>query len=95
MGTRKKYLSKLKNWTKINPGTRSRRLMYKKCGPKCFLGTRKSFPICKPNCKIHPGGVMAAYIRAREMARLSRKRSIKVHHQNYYNRIASRAKKLM
>ena len=41
------------------------RLM-KKCGKKCFLGTRKSFPICSSNCKVDKRGVYSAYVRARQ-----------------------------
>ena len=41
--------------------------MLKKCGKKCFLGTKKSFPICKKNtCKVSSKGVYAAYIRAQQ-----------------------------
>jgi hypothetical protein len=41
--------------------------MYKKCGKKCFLGSKKSFPICiKNTCKISKKGVYAAYVRSRE-----------------------------
>ena len=39
----------------------------KKCGKKCFLGSKKKFPICKKNtCKISSKGVYSAYIRARQ-----------------------------
>ena len=93
--TRKQYLSSLKRWSRIQPGYKSRRLMYGKCGSKCFLGTRKSFPICRPNCQVDKGGVMSAYIRAREMARLAKQRSIRKHPVYYYNRIASRARKCL
>jgi hypothetical protein len=41
--------------------------MYERCGKKCFLGSKKSFPICKKKtCKISRKGVYAAYIRAKE-----------------------------
>jgi hypothetical protein len=55
--------------------------MLKKCGKKCFLGTKKSFPICKKNtCKVSRKGVYAAYVRARQTKR---------------NRIAKKAKRIL
>ena len=36
------------------------------CGKKCFLGTRKSFPICSSDCKVDKRGVYSAYVRARQ-----------------------------
>ena len=32
-------------WGKLAPQGAARTRMYKKCGKKCFLGTKKSFPI--------------------------------------------------
>ena len=63
-------------WSKEKPGFHQRTIMLKKCGKKCFLGSKKSFPICKKNtCKISPQGVYSAYIRARQYKRgnISRK----------------------
>jgi len=57
----------IRGWKKQSPGLRQRSLMLKKCGKKCFLGTKKSFPICSKNtCKINKKGVYSAYIRARQ-----------------------------
>ena len=71
-------------WNKENPSSLQRTLMLKRCGKKCFLGTKKSFPICKKNtCKISKKGVYAAYIRARQY----RKKGSK------YYKIAHEAKK--
>lgn len=54
-----------KGWKQQKPGTHEKTMMLKKCGKKCFLGTNKSYPICKKNtCKISPQGVYSAYIRA-------------------------------
>ena len=54
-------------WKKEEPGSHEKTIMLKKCGKKCFLGTKKSFPICKKNtCKISRKGVYAAYVRARQ-----------------------------
>ena len=57
----------LKGWSKENPGYHQRTIMMKKCGNKCFLGPKKTFPICTKNtCRVNHKGVHAAYIRARE-----------------------------
>ena len=59
--------SATKGWKNEKPGYLERRVMLKKCGKKCFLGTKKSFPICRKNtCKVSPKGVYSAYIRARQ-----------------------------
>ena len=55
------------NWKKEKPGFHQRTIMMNKCGKKCFLGKKKSFPICKKNtCTVSKKGVYAAYVRARE-----------------------------
>ena len=54
-----------KGWKKEKPSTHQRTLMLKRCGKKCFLGTKKRYPICKKNtCKVSSKGVYSAYIRA-------------------------------
>ena len=59
--------SATKGWKNQKPSYRERSVMLKKCGKKCFLGTKKSFPICKKNtCKVSVKGVYSAYIRARQ-----------------------------
>jgi hypothetical protein len=69
------------------PGTHERTLMIKRCGKKCFLGPKKSFPICSTNtCKRNKNGVHAAYVRAREYSKKTKKAK--------YARIASKAKKI-
>lgn len=76
-------------WSKMAPNQKERSRMLKKCGRKCFLGTKKSFPICSKNtCKINNKGVHAAYVRAREYM------SIKPQTQKYQN-IARKAKRLL
>ena len=66
--TRKNYL---RGWKREKPGFHQRTVMFKKCGKKCFLGSKKSFPICKKNtCKISKKGVHAAYVRARQYHRI-------------------------
>ena len=65
--TRKLHTRKLKGWSKAQPSSEERTVMLKKCGKKCFLGPKKSFPICSKNtCKINIQGLHAAYARARE-----------------------------
>ena len=57
----------LRGWKKAQPSLKQRTVMLKKCGKKCFLGPKKSFPICSKNtCKINQQGLHAAYARARE-----------------------------
>jgi hypothetical protein len=56
-----------RGWKKEKPSFHQRTIMSAKCGKKCFLGPKKSFPICKKNtCKISSKGVYSAYIRARQ-----------------------------
>jgi hypothetical protein len=56
-----------KGWSKVKPRTHQRTIMFNKCGKKCFLGPKKSFPICNKNtCKVNFKGVYAAYVRARQ-----------------------------
>ena len=60
--------------------------MLEQCGKKCFLGPKKTFPICnKKTCKINRKGVYAAYIRAKEY--------VTIKGTQKYKRIASNAKK--
>ena len=97
----KKHLSP-KGWKALNPNTHERTLMKAKCGTKCFLGpvNEHSFPICtKGTCTVNKKGLMAAYIRARQQASMmtsKRKRSgLHTRTKKLYNRIASRAKKML
>jgi len=56
-----------RGWKNEQPGYHQRTVMLQKCGNKCFLGSKKSFPICKKNtCTISTKGVYSAYIRARQ-----------------------------
>jgi len=59
--------SATRGWKNEQPGYHQRTVMLQKCGNKCFLGSKKSFPICKKNtCTISTKGVYSAYIRARQ-----------------------------
>ena len=59
--------SATRGWKKEQPNYREKTEMLKNCGKKCFLGPKKSFPICKKStCKVSAKGVYSAYIRARQ-----------------------------
>jgi len=65
-----------RGWKSQKPGTHQKTVMLKRCGKRCFLGPKKSFPICTKNtCKINRAGVYAAYVRARQFKhkRISKK----------------------
>ena len=96
MVTRKQLLKTFKSWRKNNPTAHQRTLQLQKCGKKCFLGSKKSFPICNAGtCKPRKGGLVSAYIRAREMTRRARDNTIKKHCASYYYSIAKKAKTLL
>jgi len=59
--------STTRGWKNQKPRYHQRTIMLKRCGKKCFLGPRKSYPICTKNtCKINPKGVYSAYIRSKQ-----------------------------
>ena len=80
MGTRrnktrrnKTRRNRMKGWSVLSPSAKERTKMMSKCGKKCFLGPKKSFPICARNtCTINEKGTLAAFTRARQY----RKRTI-------------------
>jgi hypothetical protein len=83
----------LKGWSKSSPTSKQRTTMLKKCGKKCFLGSKKSFPICSKNtCKINRKGIHAAYVRAREYESIIGTRNKR---QNKYKAIARKAYKML
>jgi len=87
-----------KGWSKLSPSTKQRIIMFKKCGKKCFLGPKKSFPICiKNTCKVSKRGVHAAYMRARQWGKAKRtyKSSKPVHSRKTYINIANKAKRVL
>ena len=89
----------LKGWSKSSPTSKQRTAMLKKCGKKCFLGTKKSFPICSKNtCKINRKGIHAAYVRAREYESIftTRKQGqTRNKNKNKYKAIAKKAYKML
>ena len=75
-----------RGWKKQKPSFHQKTIMFKNCGKKCFLGTGKSFPICKKNtCKISPQGVHSAYVRAQQFRTKGRK----------YKVVSKKAKKIL
>ena len=80
--------------------------MYRKCGKKCFLGTKTpgdkqhpNFPICaKGTCKVNKKGLYAAYVRAKEWGnkRSSYKGKARPRMRStYYRKIAKKDKKML
>jgi len=88
-----------KGWGKVSPKkTKTRTRMMKRCGKKCFLGPKKSFPICnKGTCKVNSKGVYSAYIRARQWGkpRSTYKTSKPTHSRKVYKKIQKRAKTIL
>jgi hypothetical protein len=99
--TRRKYKLHIKlpwsGWKNDKPySTRERNIMQKKCGQKCFLGTKNSFPICtKGTCNINKKGLWAAYIRAREWGSNKIKKKSGKHTRKYYKKIANQSLRLL
>lgn len=78
MNKTKKHKNLVKGWKNEKPGYHQRTVMFNKCGKKCFLGPKNSYPICKKNtCKISSKGVHAAYIRSRQYKRANISRKAK------------------
>lgn len=92
MNNKTKKLSS-KGWAKKSPKRgNERNNMMRKCGKKCFLGSKKSFPICSKNtCKVNLKGVYAAYVRAKQwenQPNVSKKHKM-------YKRVAKKSKKML
>jgi hypothetical protein len=94
-----------KGWSKIQPNGKQRTRMYRKCGKKCFLGSKTknnkqhpNFPICAKNtCKISSKGLWAAYIRAKQWGKTRKnyKTSKPKYQKKYYTNISNKAKKML
>lgn len=93
-----------RGWSKIKPNNKQRATMYKKCGKKCFLGTKRAnekypnFPVCKKNtCKVNSKGLWSAYIRAKQWGKPKKtyKTSVPTRKQSFYTRIANRTKNML
>ena len=105
MNNKTKKLSS-KGWAKKSPKRgRERNKMMRKCGKKCFLGTKTrgdkqhpDFPICaKGTCRINKKGLWAAYIRAKEWGnkRSTYKSSKPSFKRSYYTKISRKAKRML
>jgi hypothetical protein len=82
-------------WSKIAPTTHQRSVMLRKCGSKCFLGSKKRFPICAKNtCSPNYKGIYAAYVRAKEMSSPKHKK-VRGTSRSQYAMIAAKAKLLL
>lgn len=80
--------NRTRGWSKQQPNKHQRTVMMKKCGKKCFLGSKKSFPICTKNtCTINKKGIYSAYIRAKEYITIKGTRK--------YRDIANKAYKML
>jgi len=86
-------------WSRVAPGTHARTVMRRRCGKKCFLGPRKSFPVCaKGTCKINDKGHYAAYVRARQWGKSRKKykgKSRPRHAQRVYRSVARKARRML
>lgn len=87
------------SWSKEAPKGRLRTKMLRNCGRKCFLGPKKSFPICRKNtCKISSKGLWAAYIRSRQWGKKQssyKGKSRPTMKQDIYKKIANKSKRML
>jgi hypothetical protein len=86
-------------WGKLAPQGKERTRMLRDCGKKCFLGPKRSFPICaKGTCKVSKKGVAAAYVRARQWGKKAssyKGKARPTHRRSVYTRVAKKARKMM
>jgi hypothetical protein len=84
-------------WPSEKPTTHQRTDMKRKCKSKCFLGPKKSFPICRKNtCKVSNKGLYAAYVRARQWGSTKSTSSKRPRFsRRVYTRIANKAKRML
>jgi len=78
MDTKKGY-----GWGKVKPKTqKARKALLDKCGKKCFLGPRLTYPICLPikaqhnikPCAIDERALWSAYLRGKQWSNKSNKK---------------------
>ena len=86
-------------WGKIAPQGHARTVMLRNCGRKCFLGPKKSFPVCaKGTCRVNKKGLYAAYVRARQWGKprhTYRGKARPRHRRKTYQRVARRARRML
>lgn len=96
---RNKSFNRLSGWKKIAPMGKARTRMLRKCGRRCFLGSKGTFPICaKGTCKINKKGLSAAYIRSKQWGKKRstyKGRSKPRLRRRTYRRIYKNAKKML
>ena len=95
-----------RGWSRVAPKTVGERsALLAKCGRRCFLGPKKTFPICprlragSRSCKIDRRGVAAAYSRARSWASITARKkgssakAVRAHRR--YTAVARRARSIL
>ena len=93
-------------WSRLAPKGKGRTTMYRKCGKKCFLGTKTpgdkqhpNFPVCtKGTCKVNNKGLYAAYVRARQWGKRRSSYKGKARprlSRKTYKRVAAKAKSML
>lgn len=93
-----------RGWSRVAPKTVGERsALLSKCGRRCFLGSRKTFPICprlgsgsgSRDCKVDRRGVAAAYSRAREWAAITARKKKRASAHRKYTAVARRARAIL
>lgn len=97
--TRKRKQVPWAGWSKQKPSTRQRTEMMRKCSKKCFLGPKKSFPVCKKNtCDISSKGLWGAYVRSKQWGNKKSSytgRSKPTMPRKTYKRIANKSRNML
>jgi hypothetical protein len=93
-----------RGWSRVAPKTVGERsALLSKCGRRCFLGSRKTFPICprlgsgsgSRDCKVDRRGVAAAYSRAREWASITARKKKRTSAHRKYTAVARKARAIL
>lgn len=88
-----------RGWSKQKPSAAQRTKMMRNCGKKCFLGPKKSFPVCKKNtCKVSNKGLWAAYVRSKEWGKKKSAYKGKGHptkKRSVYSRVAKKSANML
>ena len=91
-------------WSRVAPKTVGERsALLSKCGRRCFLGSRKTFPICprlgsgsgSRDCKVDRRGVAAAYSRAREWASITARKKKRTSAHRKYTAVVRKARAIL
>ena len=93
-----------RGWSRVAPKTVGERsALLSTCGRRCFLGSRKTFPICprlgsgsgSRDCKVDRRGVAAAYSRAREWASITARKKKRTSAHRKYTAVARKARAIL